>query len=353
MTIYSEAYLPRLPPPDDIEWTLTEQVGSFPPMFGMGNVQRVRYGNARWRAKVRYTNLTLSDRSALLQFIAKVGTYRSFWLIDYANNPLGSFPYAEILSAQDLAAFWASSSANRAISTDVDGVRITKTGATASANIASASSVAVSASQLHVFQALFERVAGASLSVGLRVGSTQFATDLGSSAVDATMKRHVAACVTGGGGVMYPGWSDNGTDDTNWSTQFTYTVRQPSLRRAMYVDGGTSPTAQSGNSLYLKSGPISSPALLEVGDMVEIVQSPTMATKLAQIVRLTERLGTDSSGKGKIVFEPTLRFSVSDSALVIPATPRCRMIVVEAPAHITRPPGYITDLEFTCEEVPQ
>lgn len=343
MTAAGAAMLPLDPPPDDIEWTLPESAGRFNPLWGYSVDQRVRYGTARWRASIKYTRLTLEHRAALRAFVGKVGTHRPFWVVDFSNDIQGSWALSELISSPNVGATWTGDT-GRTVTTDTAGVRVTKTSTTAS-GIGLTSAVNVTSGAIYAFRAVRERGGSlATISTGIRAGSSQFGNQYGSVTAAATDGRQALRC-TPSAGTMFVGVSDSLTDASNWPQAPYYALRGLSVCRAFQVHGGTSPTAQTGSGLYVDGADASINGLLKAGDMVEIVTSG-----YGQLLRLVEDMNTNSSGQAFIRFEPGLRGQTVDNELLIPFRPMARMMLLEEPPELTRPARYITDVKLKCEE---
>jgi len=345
MTIYTQAFLPLVPPPDEITWTLVDFVSTSQPAFGLATTQRVRYGAQRWHAKIKYSRLTSAQRHLMLRFADYVGTFRAFWLTDPSAILRGTFPTTELLGASAQAgAFWTGNT-NRTIATDVDGVRILRSGATASSGIGLTTAATVTANATYAYHANIEPGAGASFSFQLTAGSTRFGTTYGTSAAITTGKRLVARVVPTAS-PMYVNIADTINLDANWTQSGHYLMRGAGLCRAFSVDGGSGALTQTGNGIYVKDLPTSTAGLLVAGDMVEIITAG-----FAQMVRVVENVDSDSSGKAFMRFEGPLRSGSVANDLIVPLGPACLMCLMEAPEKITMPPGYMSDLELTAEEV--
>ena len=345
MTIATQAFLPLVPPPDEISWQLVEAVAKAQPMFGMATTQRVRYGVQRWQARIKYTRLTAAQRHLLLRFTDYVGTFRAFWVTDFAATLRGSFPAVELLGASaQIGSFWTGNT-NRSVASDADGARVLRTGATASSGAGLTTAATVTANAAYAYRMNLEPGAGASFSFQLGAGSTRFGTTYGTSATTSAGKR-LAARVVPTASPMYVSVADTINLDANWTQSGFYLMRGASLCRAFSVDGGSGALSQTGSELYVKDLPTSTAGLLLAGDMVEVISGG-----YAQMVRVVENLDSDSSGKGFLQFEGQLRAASTANDLVVPLSPACRMCLAEAPAVTTTPPGWVTDLELTAEEV--
>jgi len=344
VTIYTGALLPFDPSPAQSKWSLIEQVGMFTPLWGAQLTQRVRYGVQRWRCELVYESLSAEQRHNLAAFVAYVGKFRPFVVHDTSHNLRGSFPSSELLTAGRTPATWSGSS--RAFTTTPDGIRVTRNGGSLGSTISTASGLTVVANAVYALRASWEAVRLATNTFNLIAGPTAGTSSYGASSASAVAGRHIAACLPTGA-TLYPGWIDNATEESNWAGALQYDVRDPSLVRAFRVDGGTSPTDQGPgvSSLYVKDLVVSSDGQLLAGDMVEVVTGTR-----TQMVRLTHNLDGDSAGKGRMLFEPPLRWAASTSALVIPRAPRVRMILSGEPEIDTRP-GWFSDVTLVAEEV--
>lgn len=343
MTTAGAAQLPLEPFPDTIEWTLFERPGGFNSLFGYASDQRVRYGTARWRAQIKFSNLTVEHRSILKAFVAKVGTHRPFWIIDTANDIQGSGDFAELLTLPNAAATWTGDT-GRTVAAETGGIRVTKSSTTTS-GIGLSAGLTVVSGAIYAFRATRWRGGSlATISTGLRAGATQFANGYGSVTAAATDGRQALRC-TPSGTTMFVGVSDSLTDAANWAQAPWYSLKGLSVSRCFQVHGGSSPTLQTGSGLYVDGAEASITGLLKAGDGIEVV-----STSYNQFLRLTEDMNTDSSGRAFISFEPGLRGGIEDNALVIAYRPMCRMMLLEEPPELTRPGRYISDVTLKCEE---
>ena len=345
MTIYTQAFLPIIPPPDEVTWTLADFVSISQPAYGLATTQRVRYGAQRWHAKIKYSRLTNAQRHLMLRFADYVSTFRAFWLTDPSATLRGTFPTTELLGASAQAgAFWTGNT-NRTIATDVDGVRVLRSGATANSGIGLTTAAAVTANATYAYRANVEPGAGDTFSFQLTAGSTRFGTTYGTSTAITSGKR-LAARVVPTASPMYANIADTINLNANWTQSGHYLVRGMSLCRAFSVDGGSGALTQTGNGIYVKDLPTSTAGLFVAGDMVEII-----AAGFAQLVRLTENVDSDSSGKAFMRFEGALHSGSVANDLIVPLSPACLMCLTEIPEKITTPPGYMSDLELMAEEV--
>ena len=341
MTMEAATILPHYEGFESSAWKLSEPLNAFDPLFNYGITQVVRSNVSKWKARLRYVSMGTDQRQWLARFIAHVGTHRPFWVRDPSLTLRGSFPATELLSSPYSASFWTPGT-NRSVVADNEGVRVTRTGATQNSTLALASSVAVTANANYAFRAVFEKGPG-TLQLGMAAGSTATGTGYGSSANSATAGRRTLRVVPTAT-PMYVSHTDDVVPDANWTQPAWYLLRAQSLVRAFTVDGGTSPVTQTGNGVYVKDLPTSTTDNLDAGDMVEIVSAG-----FSQMVRVTEAVASDSSGKGYMMFEPYLRGAVSDNDLIIPYRPMCLMRLTEEPDWVTRP-GHYSDVELACEE---
>lgn len=342
MTTEVATILPHYDGFEASSWTLEEPARGFYPGYGYGITQVVRSNVAKWRAKLRYANMGGDQRQWLARFIAHVGTHRPFWVRDPSHTLRGSFPATELLTNPYAAATW-SAGTNRAVAADNEGVRLTRTGATQASTLALASAVTVTANANYAFRAVVEKGAGNVLQVGMAAGSTGTGSTYGSLAANANAGRKTLRCVPTAS-PMYVSFTDDVTLNSNWNQQAWQVLRAMSLVRAFLVDGGISPTTQTGNGVYVKGLPNSTADNIDAGDMVEIV-----STGFSQMVRVTEAVASDSSGLGYMKFEPQLRGAVSDNDLIIPYRPMCLMRLLQDPAIDTRP-GHYSDVDLELEE---
>lgn len=342
MTVEVATILPLFDGFDSSQWTLTEPVSSFNPTFGYGASQIVRNSTARWMAKLNYGNMAGDQRQWLARFIAYVGTHRPFWVRDPSHTLRGSFPSTELLTNPYAAATWTAGT-NRTVAADNEGVRLTRTGATQASTLALTSAVAVTTSVSYAFRVVWEKGAGNVLQIGMAAGSTATGSTYGSLAASATGGRRTLRCVPTAS-PMYVSFTDDVTLASNWNQQAWTLLRAMSVVRAFLVDGGITPTTQTGNRIYVKGLPTSTADNLDAGDMVEIVSAG-----FSQMVRVAEAVASDSSGLGYMVFEPMLRGAVSDNDLIIPYRPMVLMRLSEDPSIDTRP-GHYSDVELSLEE---
>lgn len=101
----------------------------------------------------------------------------------------------------------------------------------------------------------------------------------------------------------------------------TFYIQRASLSRCLLVNGAS----QTGSSLNVDAGDASTDGLLKVGDMFTV-----MIDGVPSLHRLTRDLDTDSSGAGRLYFEPPLPGSPDDNAPIILRNPFCRMYI---PSH--------------------
>lgn len=341
MTVEVPTVLPLPNQIEESEWSLIDDAVTFTPGFGYRATQVVRYGTARWRASLRFSNLSQADRHLLAQFVAKVGKHRAFWVWEPSHNLRGSFPSTELLVNPDVGSFW-TGSAGRTIETDSNGVRVNRT-ATDSNTLGTTSSITVTANATYAYRLVWEAGARATAGVSLTAGSTRTGTTYGSGGT-ATDAARITLRAVPTASPMYVGVSDTVTADSNWTQTPFYLIRNASLVRAFTIDGGTGGQTQTGSRAYVDNLPTAVSGTLKAGDMVEIVSAG-----FSQMVRLTEDVNTDSSGKGYMAFEPQLRGAVSDNDLVIPCKPMVRMMLSSEPAIVTRP-GWYSDVTLECEE---
>ena len=345
MTIFAQASLPQLPPPDSIVWTQQEAVAVSKPLFGMAVTQRVRYGVQRWQARIKYSKLTQAQRHLLLRFADNVGLHRAFWVTDFSAVLRGAFPAVELLGAAAQGGTFWTGNTNRVITTDVDGARVTRSGATAASGVGMTTAATVTANAAYALRMGLEPGNASSFSFQLTAGSARFGTTYGTSITTSVPKRLYARVVPTAS-PMYVNVADSINLDANWTQTGYYLMRNASLCRAISVDGGTGSLTQVGSALYVKDCPTNTAALLVPGDMVELI-----TPGFSQLLRITENLNSDGSGKGHIRFEGQLRAAVSADALIVPITPQCMMCMTEPVQQTTNPPGYTSDVEFVCEEV--
>lgn len=138
--------------------------------------------------------------------------------------------------------------------------------------------------------------------------------------------------------------SGSWTAEANWGTLPFAVLRRPSVVRAFLVDGGGGAQTQTGTGLYVKGLALSTAGQLRAGDMVEVVSGD-----MSQMLRVTEDVDGDGSGKGWMKFEPMLRKAVSNDDLVIPYRPWVRLRMVTAPELLTRP-GWYSNCEIEAME---
>lgn len=99
--------------------------------------------------------------------------------------------------------------------------------------------------------------------------------------------------------------------------------------------------AQTGSTLRVKGGPVSSSGLLLAGDFIEVN---------GELKRITSAFDTDGAGRGTLHFEPELFASPADNTPVVIHKPMGRFILAEPPRWSNRF-GRYADLELTFESV--
>lgn len=103
----------------------------------------------------------------------------------------------------------------------------------------------------------------------------------------------------------------------------------------------TTGVAQTGSTLRVKGGPVSSTGLLLPGDFIEIN---------GELKRVTSAFDTDGAGRGTLYFEPEVFASPADNTPVVVHKPMGRFILSEPPRWSNRF-GRYADLELTFESV--
>lgn len=341
MTVLNPTVLPLNDHIAESEWSLYEPVGKFVPQFAPAPTDIVRYSTARWRVRLKFESLSQADRHLLNRFVAAAGTVRSFWMWEPSLNIRGSFATSELLTAPDTGSFWTGGT-GRSIVTDSGGVRVTRT-STDSSTVGTTSALTVVSGAKYALRALWEPGAGATHSLGMTCGSTRTGTGYGSLAASAVAGRRVLVCSPSAAS-MYVGFTDTVTTSANWAEQGFYLLRGASVVRAFQIDGGSGALTQVGSRAYVKNLTTGGTALMKAGDMVEIVSAG-----FAQMVRLTEDISSDSTGKTVMCFEPQLRSTVSADDLVIPYRPMVKMQLMVEPKIPTRS-GWYSTVELECEE---
>lgn len=317
-------------------WSLDEPVGEFEPSFGFGPGQVVRYETARWRVRLRFEHLSQVDRHTLARFLAMCGRHRSFWMFDPSQNLRGGFPSSELIAA---GATW---SGGHTISTDSDGVRMTRA---ASSSYVASPALTVVANATYAWRALLEISAcTAGSNFAPYAGSTASGTNYGTGSGTTTGGRFALRCSPTGTTMYVNVHSGSWTAEANWGTLPFAVLRRPSVVRAFLVDGGGGAQTQTGTGLYVKGLALSTAGQLRAGDMVEVVSGD-----MSQMLRVTEDVDGDGSGKGWMKFEPMLRKAVSNDDLVIPYRPWVRLRMVTAPELLTRP-GWYSNCEIEAME---
>lgn len=339
MTIQVPTVLPSLLNDglSESSWSLDEPVGEFEPTYGFGPGQVVRYETARWRVRLRFESLAQTDRHLLARFLAMCGRHRSWWMFDPSHNLRGVFPTSELIAAG------ATFTGTQTITTDSDGVRLTRA---VSNGYAGSPVLSVTANVYYAWRGLLEISAcAATPSFAPYAGSTVGGTDYGTGSGTSTGGRFAMKCTPTSTSMYVNMWTGSWAAESNWSTTLPYAIlRRPSVVRAFLVDGGGGSQTQSGTGLYVRGLATSLAAQLRAGDMVEIVSGA-----MSQMLRVTEDVNGDSNGKGWMKFEPMLRQPVSNDDLVIPYRPWVKLRMVTPPELLTRP-GWYSNCEIEAVE---
>lgn len=337
-----ESVLPLVEGFAESEWTLSEAVGAFNPSFGWRPAQVVRYANAGWLGTLRYKDLSQEHRHLLAKFVAEVGTHRPFWVSDPSHNKRGSLASSELLDGWELGSFW-NVGTGRSAEAVSGGIRINRTTATDASTVGLQNNFATVNGAVYAFRAVFQFGAGATHGIILTAGSTRTGTGYGLGSVNAVGGRLVLKCLPTAT-TMFVGNQDTVTVSANWTQQGFYVIKDPSVVRAFTVDGGSGALSQTGSKLYVNNLPTGTSGLLHAGDMIEIISGG-----FNQMLRLTEDLNADSSGKGFIMFEPGVRAAVVNGDLIVPCRPQVKMRLTADPGIITRP-GWYSDVVLECVE---
>lgn len=344
MTVEVATFLPLQNGIESSAWSLTEPLGMFTGDYDYGADQVVRYTTARWRAKLRFTDLSQSDRHLMARFVAMVGRHRPFYVVDPSLCYRGAFAATELLTASKATAAYWTPGTNRSVTADVEGIHVAMSGATASSTVALASALTVVANAQYAFRTVWEPGPGSTMQVGLTAGSTGTGTGYGSLAASSTAGRRTLRCQPTATS-MYVGITDSLAAAANWATPLPwYKLRKLSVARCATVDGGSGAQTQTGSAVYIQNLSTSTSEAIAAGDMLEVVSAG-----FTQMVRATENVHSDSSGKGYLKFEPQLRGAVSNGDLVIPVAPMVRMVLAEEPELYTRS-GWYSSIELDCME---
>lgn len=343
MTVLVPTVLPLNNLINESEWFVIDASRRFQSEYGFRSYNVMRYGTDRLGCRLRFKDLSLDNRHLMRRFCAAVGTWRAFWLWEPSHNFRGSFPSSELIAAPEIAGTWTGGT-GRTVTTDSDGVRGTRTDATVTSGLRTASAVTVVANATYALRSIAEPGGGGTMLAGLSCGSTAFGTDYGTVARAAPLGRKTLRCSPTTTS-CYPALLDSITLAANWTQQGSMVWRDTSFVRACMVDGGSGSLTQTGGVVYLKGLTNSTAGLLKAGDVVEVVSAG-----FSQMVILTEDVNSDSGGLGVMRFEPELRSAVSANDLVIPVKPMTLMALTAVPRISTRP-GWYSDVELEMEEV--
>ena len=103
----------------------------------------------------------------------------------------------------------------------------------------------------------------------------------------------------------------------------TFYCYDPDWKSNTGIGGGTplvNAAGQTGTSLIIDGAPLSTTAWLKAGDYFEVG---------GELKRLTANVNTDGSGNATLVFEPFLRTSPADNAVVTITNPKAKMRLMD------------------------
>jgi hypothetical protein len=319
--------LPAIPSIASLDWDLERNVAKLDNPLGR-TVRRVIRSGDRWRAQLRFPLYNDNDAGVLTAFLARLSRGDNhFWLSPPQNFARGNWSPPELVTngtlLSEVTTGWTGT--NATLSINARRLRVLNTSGAANGQASqNVGGGALSVAAPYWAQADFALGTIAGMSLDFYSGASFL---VNGSAINTTVDGRV-------GGVALPTTGTGTYFFNNTGALGTGKYGQgfgASVARCLLVNGAS----QVGNILNVDGGPVSTLAAIRAGEFVSIAPatfSPTF-TYLPQLVRLTEDLDIDSTGAGRMVFEPNLRVSPADNAAVVVRNPFSRFMVDE---HLAR-----------------